>query len=405
MTAVRLHLARSLRGKLVSLFVAAGLVPLCVVGVISYRQAAGELHRSAGARLADVAFDATDKIDRNLFERYGDVQAFAKSDAARSLEPSRLSRWMDTMMATYTPIYQLMVVADTNGNVIAANSVGPDGRPLDTSSLSGLNVASASWFRQAIGGRLRDGETLVEDLHRDPLMEKVFGGGARSYAMSFTYPIRDDGGEIVGVWTNRFNWSVVEDILGAAADRAQEHGMRTLGLTLVNRRGTVLSGGRPEDVLVRSVAGSPVVRRALRYGANGYAESERLHRNGSRQLQGYYHSAGYSTYPGTGWSVIASQDVSEALAAAAALRTRTVVVALLAAVLLAVSAFLVARRLSRPLEELVFATEAAATGDLTVRASAATRRDELGRLARAFDTMIENLAQLVRRISGTSVTL
>src|SRR6266540_641861 len=142
MTAVRLHLARSLRGKLVSLFVAAGLVPLCVVGVISYRQAAGELHRSAGARLADVAFNATDKIDRNLFERYGDVQAFAKSDAARSLEPSRLSRWMDTMMATYTPIYQLMVVADTTGNVIAANSVGADGRPLDTSSLSGLNVAT-----------------------------------------------------------------------------------------------------------------------------------------------------------------------------------------------------------------------------------------------------------------------
>jgi hypothetical protein len=40
--------------------------------------------RDAQARLAATT---SDKLDRNLFERYGDVQAYAKSAPARSMDP------------------------------------------------------------------------------------------------------------------------------------------------------------------------------------------------------------------------------------------------------------------------------------------------------------------------------
>jgi len=203
----QLFVLRSLRAKLITLFVVTGLVPLAVLGVLSYRQAAAEMRHSAGAKLADVAFNASDKLDRNLFERYGDVQAFAKSDPAKSMDARRLQRWMNTMMATYTPIYRLMVVADASGRIVAANTVDLDGHSLRTGALVGLHVSHAGWFRRAAEGKLKDGETLVEDLHADHLMQRVYGGGAASRAMSFTYPIRDDSGRIVGVWTNRFNWS------------------------------------------------------------------------------------------------------------------------------------------------------------------------------------------------------
>ena len=186
----QLSLLRSLRAKLIGLFVVTGLVPLAVLGVVSYSRAASEMRDTAGAKLADVAFNASDKLDRNLFERYGDVQAFAKSDPAKSMDPRRLERWMNTMMGTYTPIYRLMVVADSSGRVVAANTVDLDGHPLATGTLLGLDVTRSSWFQQAAQGRLKDGETLVEDLHRDDLMRRVYGDGAASRAMSFTYPIR-----------------------------------------------------------------------------------------------------------------------------------------------------------------------------------------------------------------------
>src|SRR3989442_2561981 len=302
----QLSFLRSLRAKLIGLFVVTGLVPLAVVGVLSYRQAAADTRHTAGEKLAGAAFNASDKLDRNLFERYGDVQAFAKSDPAKSMEPRRLQRWMNTMVATYTPIYRLMVVADAQGRVIAANTVALDGQPLRTSPLVGLDVTGSAWFQGAAHGRLKDGETLVEDLHADDLMRRVYGDGAASRAMSFTYPIRDDAGRIVGVWTNRFNWQVAPDILTAVKRRAAAGGAH-VDLTLLSRQGVVLDGGSAADTLTRSVTGSAVAQAALRDRASGFAEGRALGGHGSAQLLGYFHSTGYSIYPGIGWSVVAGQ--------------------------------------------------------------------------------------------------
>jgi len=63
-----------------------GLGPLTGIGILAYGVAESSLSRDAGSRLEDVAFSASDKLDRNLFERYGDVQAFALGDPAKSLD-------------------------------------------------------------------------------------------------------------------------------------------------------------------------------------------------------------------------------------------------------------------------------------------------------------------------------
>ena len=190
-----------------------------------------------------------------------------------------------------------------------------------------------------------------------------------------------------------------------AVERRAAAGGAHVDLTLLSRQGVVLDGRNPTDTLSLSVAGSAIARAALEPGASGFSQGRGLAAHGSAQLLGYFHSAGYSIYPGIGWSVVAGQDRKEALAAAASLRTKTLLVALLAALLIGAGAFVVARRFARPIEELVAASEAAATGDLTVRSGSVERTDELGRLARAFDAMIENLAELVGRISGAGTAL
>lgn len=66
-----------------------------------------------------------------------------------------------------------------------------------------------------------------------------------------------------------------------------------------------------------------------------------------------------------------------------------------------VAALFFVRRLSRRVAALVAASEAAAAGDLTARAPA-DGRDELARLGRAFNGMVEALADLVAKIAGAS---
>ncbi len=68
-------------------------------------------------------------------------------------------------------------------------------------------------------------------------------------------------------------------------------------------------------------------------------------------------------------------------------------------VTIGVSIFIV-RGIRRPIADLMYASEAAARGDLTVRAAAGD--NELGRLGESFNSMVENLAALVGEIGGAS---
>src|SRR3712207_2345288 len=105
-----MNLKMNILGKLLCLLLAAAVVPMAVVGVLSNRRASTSMAKDSGDELAEIAFNASDKLDRNLFERYGDVQAYAESDPAKSMDPKRITAWINSMMGIYTPIYQLMVV-------------------------------------------------------------------------------------------------------------------------------------------------------------------------------------------------------------------------------------------------------------------------------------------------------
>jgi methyl-accepting chemotaxis protein len=391
--------ALPLRGKLIALLLAVGLIPVVVIAAIATRSATSSLKEDAGEQVGELAFNASDKLDRNLFERYGDVQAYAKSDPARSMDPGRLTTWIDTMMGIYTPIYNLMAVADAEGRIVAVNTVDLNGEEIDSSGLIGRDVSGESWFQTAAGGKLEDGETLVEDLHRDDLTTEVYGDGPESYAMSFTYPIVD-GGEIVGVWTNRFNWAVARDILTAVQKRARDQGAESTDLSLVSSRGTVLASNREDETLERSLADHPLAGDVLRKAASGFGEGP-APEGGDDALLGWYRSAGYETYPGVGWSAIASQERGEALSAATGLRNKIVAIALIAALLNLLVAWLFADRLAKPIRRIAEGLRAVARGDVEHRVEIDSR-DEIGEMAQSYQDMqgyLQDMAGAADRVA------
>ena len=71
-------------------------------------------------------------------------------------------------------------------------------------------------------------------------MAAVFGSGEGSLAMNFTYPIKDAEGNLLGVWTNRFNWEVARTIFSEVLARTVADGAESVQLTLLTRDGTVL---------------------------------------------------------------------------------------------------------------------------------------------------------------------
>ncbi|MCC7140928.1 MAG: hypothetical protein IT349_02400, partial [Candidatus Eisenbacteria bacterium] len=65
----------TLRKKLIAALLTVGMLPALVLGWSTWK-AANEMVDGVGASYQTTAASIGDFIDRNLFERYGDVQAF-----------------------------------------------------------------------------------------------------------------------------------------------------------------------------------------------------------------------------------------------------------------------------------------------------------------------------------------
>jgi signal transduction histidine kinase len=119
--------------------------------------------------------------------------------------------------------------------------------------------------------------------------------------------------------------------------------------------------------------------------------------------------------PGTPWMVVADMPSSRILAPARAYLFRMALIAAFIVIIGTLAAWWGSRRLTAPLVGVTQAAEAIATGDLTQRVPAG-RDDELGKLARSFNAMAEQVsrshhhleaqvAQRTKALEGTNAEL
>jgi methyl-accepting chemotaxis protein len=156
---------KSLKTKLLFSFLVLGMLPMTTIGILAYRNAHEALHERSGQRMQSVSIDLAEKIDRNLFERYGDVQAFAFNPMAQET-PEKMTEAANYYMLAYG-CYDLMIIADTEGKIVATNTVTFDGKPLNNSQLIGRNVKGEAWYENCISGRIAPGSSYIEDMKED----------------------------------------------------------------------------------------------------------------------------------------------------------------------------------------------------------------------------------------------
>ncbi|MBL9139148.1 MAG: PAS domain-containing protein [Verrucomicrobiales bacterium] len=232
--------------------------------------------------LENVAANIQDKVDRCLFERYGDVQAFGLNSEVRrplgqltAAEQASLTATIDAYMKAYG-CYALSLVVDTSGKVVAVNSVDSNGQSLPaTSRLVGRDLSATDWFQQVKAERYTtDGKpgslsgTVVTAPQRTPLVDEAYGAKRPSWEMGFSAPIRSVDGQIVGYWYNAFSSSMVEQIVETQYEALKRQDMASAEFTLIDDKGNVLvdvdpsttgsAASRTEDVLKVNLADNGV---------------------------------------------------------------------------------------------------------------------------------------------------
>jgi methyl-accepting chemotaxis protein len=281
-------------------------VSLLNAGVITYRLNEGLQHDKMDL-LTHATESISDKVDRNLFERYGDVQAFALSEPARSGDPVRIMNFMADMMGAYAPIYDVMLVVDKSGKVIAVNSVDKSGKNLETSKMIGKNYADQDWFKAAMDGKIPAGSAHFSDLRIDS--DTAMYTGADGSVMTFTSAIRDPkSGEVLGVWSNRMSWKdVVVDTLTKESQKLKDENIHTISAYLVNDEGTFLSHRDSKEVLSGKLDSFASYPREKSW-AHKIDDKDEIK---EASIEVFASAKGFSAYPGLKWTYVLRGPVSD----------------------------------------------------------------------------------------------
>lgn len=336
-----------LRTKLLAVLMLVGVIPFALVGWESVQRVHDADMTSARSDVEAAAVSAGELIDRNLFERYGDAQAFALSPAVRR-SPAAAAEVTDALMGLYG-VYDLMVVTDASGVVVAVNTVDHKGKPVSTSGLLGRDLSSTPWFMAMRDGTVAADGTYVEPPTRSREVDEVYGD--KRMTLPFTAAITGPDGSFAGVWHNEASFErVVADIALATQHDLRASGITTADVEVVAGRELLADEGSHDGGGRGAVRELPndIDRTA---GASGWFTE--VGDGGHRMLTGYAVTDGALGFPGYGWTILISQEHSAVVAGADSLRRALLLIGVLLTLVIGGTSYLLAQRLSRPMGHAV----------------------------------------------------
>jgi PAS domain S-box-containing protein len=161
------------------------------MGAIAFRYIETRMVATAGESLAGIAAEVSDKLDRFLFERHGDVQMITRALSARPHDREFQSSYLAWMKASYSD-YLWLGITNAQGQVVVATDPVTVGR----------DYSAEFWFQTVRNGQrvhLGDVEPFA-----------VMGGPD---AIAVTAPLTGQHGEFLGVVTTRVGIPGLENVM------------------------------------------------------------------------------------------------------------------------------------------------------------------------------------------------
>lgn len=180
-----------------------------VITIYTVNFSANSLNKVKIAQASSLASNVIDKIDRNYYERFGDVQAFAYNPTALAAlrdctQVPILTDFMNTM-ASYYVLYDVMMVVDETGKVVAYNTKDKAGKDLNTAQvLKNKNFASEGWFIKS--QQHPEGGAIYSEFESNATIASINNDNKEGYGIAFVAPIYDKSGVFKGAWYNFSSW-------------------------------------------------------------------------------------------------------------------------------------------------------------------------------------------------------
>lgn len=185
------------------------------------------------------------QLASQYFERYGDVKSFALNPVLLSADRLKISETLDAYASSYG-IYDLIVVLELDGTVVASNHKTPEGRKLPFETVFLPNFKGEKWFQDLLKGEYTKDEkglmkhTLVTQPKNEEWMERLYGEKRKTNV--FGTLVKDSWGRPYRVIANFANASWYESEIRSFHQRMNSSGYDGLEVGFIGSNGKALSG-------------------------------------------------------------------------------------------------------------------------------------------------------------------
>jgi two-component system cell cycle sensor histidine kinase/response regulator CckA len=261
-----------------------------IIGILALYYVQTRLLTRAGEALQLSAVEIAEKLDRLLYERYGDVEVMSQALSRISDNPSRTAYL--SWMKRFYPVYLWLAVTDETGRIVVAT---------DPKTI-GLNVSRRAWFQAA----RQKNDVVISDVQPFETL-----GGVD--AVAFSAPIMGPHG-FQGVVTTRVGLPALEELVVRSIRvlQAAQRVAASVEYQFVKRDGTAFIDSivKDRDLNFRTLRLPSFLRSDET--ESGYLEEEHLRRDVT-VVTGYARTQGYHEFPGFQWTILVRMDRTDVL--------------------------------------------------------------------------------------------
>ncbi|HKN85674.1 MAG TPA: ATP-binding protein [Nitrospiraceae bacterium] len=340
----------------ISLLVISLIISAGVIGFLILQYVESAFVQRAGQTLELAAADAADKLDRLMFERYGDIQMMAHAFASEIDNPAFVSTYLSRVRQAY-PLYMWLAVTDAQGKIIASTD----------SIWVGQVRTTTNWFQTVRAQR----GILIQEV-------QAYAETGGLQAVSFSAPLIDTDGTFRGVVTSLLGLPVLADLFQQAQHvfRMQVGPLTQPEYLVVAKNGQTIIEFLSHEQTVADLSPLTSVGRLRGSDFPGYVEEWTL-RDHRKVITGYARTKGYRAFTGLSWGVLVRVD-KEAVLGPITKITRKIALAGLAIVLPALALlFWTTLRLQKEHRKLRESEEALRRAQLELEKRVQERTEEL----------------------------
>lgn len=362
-----MSIVNSIRTKLATVIITLFIFSLGILSGLNYWQAKTIIKSNVQNEIASLAKSTSSEIAATLNNSEIELATIARSPLIINGNRSTIQAYLASELNKNQNLYEAIVWSDTSGNLIDAH--GESG-----------NISNAPFFKSAMNG-----ETIISD----PAVAEKTG----NQVVVISMPIKNGDniiGMLFGVTKVDFLQKIISEI--KLYETGTVHIVRKDGLTIFHPNKDLVN----KFNALTDANSSSNLKTAMEKALNGQSGTiTNNYADGEKYLS-------YEPIKGTNWSIWITVPLKETTAVLDSFTWVTLVTIIIVLLIVSGAIFYIAEKISKPIKILEKAANCIAGGNLNISKITISSKDELGRLAFAFETMVKNLRGLVHKIGDSS---